>query len=125
MTVKILLDTNFLLDMIRFKINFEDFYPDEKIEFFVSSSTINELKSISNKKTKEGRLALVALKMIENEGIKVVDSMKDRVDEDLIELAKNKNFIVATNDKDLRKKLKINNIKTICLKYKKRIEVVE
>ncbi|MCS7093615.1 MAG: hypothetical protein RMJ18_00260 [Candidatus Aenigmarchaeota archaeon] len=125
MAVKILLDTNFLLDMIRFKINFEDFYPDEKIEFFVSSSTINELKSISNKKTKEGRLALVALKMIENDGIKVVDSMKDRVDEDLIELAKNKNFIVATNDKDLRKKLKINNIKTICLKYKKRIEVVE
>lgn len=125
MTVKILLDTNFLLDMIRFKINFEDFYPDEKIEFFVSSSTINELKSISNKKTKEGRLALVALKMIESEGIKVVDSMKDRVDEDLIELAKNKNFIVATNDKDLRKKLKINNIKTICLKCKKRIEVVE
>jgi len=124
MAKKILLDTNFLLDLLRFKIDFERLYFDEKTELFVSSSTLEELKSMTNKKRKEGRLALIALKIIESKNIKVVESLKKEVDEDLLELAKKYDFIVATNDKYLREKLKMNNIKVVCLKGKKRIEVI-
>jgi len=124
MVKKILLDTNFLLDLLRFKIDFERIYFDEKTELFVSSSTLEELKSMTNKKRKEGRLALIALKIIESKNIKVIESLKKEVDEDLLELAKKYGFIVATNDKYLREKLKMNNIKVVCLKGKKRIEVI-
>ncbi|MGC9058838.1 MAG: PIN domain-containing protein [Candidatus Aenigmatarchaeota archaeon] len=124
--VKILLDTNFLLDIFRFKVDLFQIYEIfENAELYVSSETLRELKSISNRKTKEGRLALIALDFIEKGKIKIIQSLEKEVDKDLIALAKKENFIVATNDKNLRKKLKIENIKVICLRNKKRIEVVE
>ncbi len=125
MVVKVLLDTNFLLDLLRFKVDlsiFQDF--EERTEIFISSEVLRELKSITNRKTKEGRLALIALKLIENKQIKVVQSLKREVDQDLIALAKKEGFIVATNDKDLKKKLKKENVRIICLRNKKKIEVM-
>jgi rRNA-processing protein FCF1 len=125
MTLKILLDTNFLLDMLRYKLDFSIFQElDESVELFISSETLREIKSMANRKTKEGRLAIVALKLIETQKIKIVQSLKKEVDEDLLELAKKEGFIVATNDKDLKEKLKKENVRIICLRNKKKIEVV-
>jgi len=125
MTLKVLLDTNFLLNMLRYKVDFSAFYDlEENIELFVSSEVLREIKSLANKKTKEGRLATVALKLIETRKIRVVQSLKKKVDEDLIVLAKKEGFIVATNDKDLKEKLKKENVRIICLRNKKKIEVV-
>jgi rRNA-processing protein FCF1 len=125
MVVKVLLDTNFLLDTLRYKIDFSIFQElEETTEFFISSETLRELKSIANKKTKEGRLALIALKLIESQKIKIVQSLKKEVDEDLLALAKKEGFIVATNDKDLKEKLKKENVRIICLRNKKKIEVM-
>jgi len=125
MTLKVLLDTNFLLDMIRYKVDFSSFDNlEEKVDLFISSETLREIKSVANRKTKEGRLALMALKLIESQKIKVVQSLKKEVDEDLLELAKKEGFIVATNDKDLKEKLKKENVRIICLRNKKKIEVM-
>jgi rRNA-processing protein FCF1 len=111
--------------MLRYKVDFLSFNNlEEKVDLFISSETLRELKSIANKKTKEGRLALIALKLIEARKIKIVQSLKKEVDEDLLELAKKEGFIVATNDKDLKEKLKKENVRIICLKDKKRIEVM-
>jgi hypothetical protein len=125
MTLSILLDTNFLLDMLRYKVDFSIFDNiEEKVELFVSSETLREIKSMANRKTKEGRLALIALKLIESQKIKIVQSFKKEVDEDLLALAKKEGFIVATNDKDLKEKLKKENVRIICLRNKKKIEVM-
>jgi len=125
MTLKILLDTSFVLDIFRYKIDFLVFQEfNENVELFISEETLREIRSIANRKTKEGRLAIVALKLVENEQIKVVRSLKKEVDEDLIYLAKKEGFIVATNDKDLKKKLKKENVRVVCLRNKKKIEVV-
>jgi rRNA-processing protein FCF1 len=125
MTLRILLDTNFLLDMIRYKVDFSSFDNlEEKADLFISSETLREIKSVANRKTKEGRLAIVALKLIESQKIKIVQSLKKDVDEDLLELAKKEGFIVATNDKDLKEKLKKENVRIICLRNKKKIEVM-
>jgi rRNA-processing protein FCF1 len=111
--------------MLRYKVDFSAFYDlEENIELFVSSEVLREIKSLANKKTKEGRLATVALKLIETRKIRVVQSLKKKVDEDLIVLAKKEGFIVATNDKDLKEKLKKENVRIICLRNKKKIEVV-
>ena len=125
MVAKILMDTNFILDVLRYKVDFSAFHElEEKAELFVSSEVLRELRSIANRKTKEGRLAMVALKLIENGQIKVVESLKKEADEDLIYLAKKEGFMVATNDKDLKEKLKKENVRVICLRNKKKIEVV-
>ena len=125
MTLKILLDTNFLLDMFRYKLDFSIFETlEERVELFISSETLREIKSMANRKTKEGRLTIVALKLIESQKIKIVQSLKKEVDEDLLELAKKEGFIVATNDKDLKEKLKKENVRIICLRNKKKIEVM-
>jgi len=125
MTLKILLDTNFLLDVLRYKLDFSIFQElEENVELFISSETLREIKSMANRKTKEGRLAIVALKLIESQKIKIVQSLKKEVDEDLLELSKKEGFIVATNDKDLKEKLKKENVRIICLRNKKKIEVM-
>jgi len=125
MMLRILLDTNFLLDMIRYKVDFSSFDNlEEKVDLFITSETLREIKSVANRKTKEGRLALMALKLIESQKIKIVQSLRKEVDEDLIELAKKEGFIVATNDKDLKEKLKKENVRIICLRNKKKIEVM-
>ena len=125
MPLKILLDTNFILDILRYKLDFSIFQDlDEKSELFISSETLRELKSIANRKTKEGRLAILALKLIESQKINIVESKKKEVDEDLIYLAKKEGFIVATNDKDLKEKLKKEDIRAICLRNKNKIEVL-
>jgi rRNA-processing protein FCF1 len=125
MVVKVLLDTSFLLEMLHYKLDFSIFQElEENVELFISSETLRELKSIANKKTKEGRLALIALKLIEAQRIKIVQSLKKEVDEDLLTLAKKEGFLVATNDKDLKEKLKKENVKIICLRNKKKIEVM-
>ena len=125
MTLRILLDTNFLLDMIRYKVDFSSFDNlEEKVDLFISSETLREIKSVANRKTKKGRLALMALKLIESQKIKVVQSLKKVVDEDLLALAKKEGFIVATNDKDLKEKLKKENVRIAYLRNKKKIEVM-
>jgi rRNA-processing protein FCF1 len=125
MVLKILLDTNFLLDFLRYKLDFSVFKElEESVELFITSETLRELKSVANKKTKEGRLALIALKLIDSQKIKVVQSLKKEVDEDLLALAKKEGFIVATNDKDLKEKLKKENVRIAYLRNKKKIEVM-
>ena len=125
MTLRILLDTNFLLNMLRYKVDFSIFDNlEEKVDLFISSETLRELKSVANRKTKEGRLALMALKLIESQKIKVVQSLKKVVDEDLLALAKKEGFIVATNDKDLKEKLKKENVRIAYLRNKEKIEVI-
>jgi rRNA-processing protein FCF1 len=111
--------------MIRYKVDFSSFDNlEEKVDLFISSETLREIKSVANRKKEEGRLALMALKLIESQRIKIVQSLKKDVDEDLIELAKKEGFIVATNDKDLKEKLKKENVRIICLRNKKKIEVM-
>jgi rRNA-processing protein FCF1 len=125
MVLKILLDTNFLLDFLRYKLDFSVFQElEESVELFITSETLRELKSIANRKTKEGRFALIALKLIETQKIKVVQSLKKEVDEDLLALAKKEGFLVATNDKDLKEKLKKENVRIAYLRNKKKIEVI-
>jgi len=125
MVVKVLVDTNFLLYLFKAKIDLESMYLEDKVEIFVPESVIKELESLKSLKTKEGRLACVALRVIKSSNINIVKSVKNNVDEDLIVLAKTFGFVVASNDKNLRKKLKMNNIKTICIRNRKKVEVIE
>lgn len=120
--MKILLDTNFLIDMVRFKVDL-DILSDliGKHEFATFSSVKDELKSLSKKTTGSGRHAEVALKFIEMNNIETINSSR-RPDNAMLE-AVDKNTLVATNDIALRKKLKSLGMKTIYLKSKKHLAI--
>ncbi len=117
--MKIIFDTSFLVTAIKFKIDFLS----ELIgnEFFVLDSVIKELKKISKGKKKESIAAKVALELIKLKKIKILKS-KDGTDKSLLIYGK-KDFVIATQDSELRKKLKSEKVKVIYLKGRKYLTV--
>ncbi|MEM5766320.1 MAG: PIN domain-containing protein [Candidatus Aenigmatarchaeota archaeon] len=120
--MKVFIDTNFLVDLIRFRIDIEKI--SELVsgyKLFVLSSNIFELKKIARNRGESGKLAKAALKLIKLKKINILKIEEDP-DKAFLNLA-DKNTIIATNDSELRKKLKKNGIKTIYLRGNKKLEV--
>ena len=118
---RIILDTNFLMLFGKFRIDLEKEL--ERISFgpyriFTLSSVVQELNKIASSKGEAGKNAKVALKLIESKKIKIIES-SGKVDDALLKMA-DENTIIATNDIELRKKLKT---KTIYLRAKKHLAV--
>ncbi len=108
---KIILDTNFVLIPAQFNVDI--FSEIDRICNFeyslcVLDKTFDELKNIIEKQRgKHKQAALLALKLLKAKKVKVVRTKEDKsVDELLIDLAKDKDVIVATQDRLLKKKLK-------------------
>jgi len=119
----ILLDTNFLIDVIRFKIDLDEL---DKLfltpfELFTLDSVLRELEKISKTKSQESKYAKVALELLKIKKIKIL-KVKETADKAILSLA-NENIVVATNDMELRKKLKVLGTKTIYLKSKKQLDI--
>jgi rRNA-processing protein FCF1 len=121
--MRILLDTNFLIDLIRFKIDFEEIYDLvlEKYELFTLTSIVNELYHISDGKTKESGYAKVILQLIRQGRIKVlkIDGEADKI---LLNLA-SPSTIIATDDMKLKQMLKKKKTKTIYIKSRKHLGI--
>lgn len=111
---KVLIDTNFFLVAYLQKIDI--FTEIERLllgdyEIFVSQGIINELEKVEKtaKKGREKTAAKIALKLIKEKNIKVVEN-SDGVDEFIFNFFKEnselKEKILCTNDKKLRRKIK-------------------
>jgi len=98
---RVIFDTNFLVDLCRFRIDMDelDNIVEEPFELCTLESVIKELEKLGTKEAK------VALKLIEAENIKILKFGMANTDNALVELAKTNDVIVATNDRELRKRL--------------------
>lgn len=109
MKEKVILDTNFLIDLARFKIGLNEELRnclDFPFEIFVLDQSLEELKDLSLKKPKTKAFFPLVKKIIEKEGIKIIKSETNKkVDQLLIDFSE-KNYLIATSDKELKKKLK-------------------
>lgn len=109
----IVLDTNIILDSLKFKIDlFEEIRRicDFNYEVKILDKTLKELENKPN-----GKLALAFIKQ---KKIKLINSKNaGYVDELLLELPQD--YIIATNDKDLKRELLKRNHPIITLKQKK------
>ena len=105
MEIKILLDTNFLLTMVRYKIHgLEEIKGKIPAKFFVLSRVIweMEVKAKDDKKIKnEMRIVKQILK---NNEVATIDSKIENVDTELMQYSKE--YVIATNDKELRERIK-------------------
>ncbi len=108
----IVLDTNIILDSIKFKIDL--FTELGRICSFsykiaVLDKTLNELENKKNSKT--------ALRLINKKNIQIIKTQNNYVDDLLFNL--NNDCIIATNDKELKRRLRKENKKIITIRQKK------
>jgi uncharacterized protein len=119
---KVILDTNFLLIPGLFKIDiFEEIKKvmNDKYDLFIIDGTIGELnKIIDNKnKSKDKLNAKIGLELIDLKKIKKIRSEERYVDDAIVNIA-DKNTVVATSDRELKRRLRKNKIGLISLRKK-------
>ncbi len=109
----VLLDTNFILSCIRKKIDFIDEIKMLGLKIIIPVEVKKELKNLlerSQKKTQEE--SRIALKLLEKNKFEEIELGIKNVDNGIVEFAnKNKDYIIATLDKEIQEK--IENYKLI------------
>jgi rRNA-processing protein FCF1 len=128
--MEIMLDTNFILTCVRQKVDFASLaneLTDEEVIFLVPSEVLNELKELSTRKGMkiiDKDAALLSLKILETIEPKPREVFlgNKTVDNGIINYIKDKDIILATLDKGLKRK--VSN-KVLTIKGRKNLGFVE
>jgi uncharacterized protein len=125
---KIILDTNFLLIPYQFKV---DIFTELKREcnfkytLFVLDKTIEELeKIIKTQKGKNKDAAKIGLQLLKLKKVNVIKTDSERYTDNVILDYSKEGYIVATQDKDLKRRLINHNVSVIVLKQKKILALI-
>ena len=117
--IKLIMDTNFAVIPFQFKV---DVYAelsrmiDEPYEICFLNFCIEEIKKLE--------FGDAALKLMEQKGVKFIDAERNgSVDDSIIDFAKKEGCIIATQDKELKKKALKENISVIFLRQKKYLKM--
>ena len=133
MTIKkIILDTNFL--MIPGEFNVDIISEIERIANFqytlwIIDKTMDELEKVADtaEKEKDRMAAKLAKQVIKKNKIKLIPTRKDDnriVDDIIVELVDKHEYIVATQDKGLKHKLKEKDVPLIILRQKRYLKML-
>lgn len=128
MTVKVILDSNFLLLPSQFRIDiFAELLNliNQRLEAVLLSVTYEELRKMAETGSSKMRQhALLGLKLAEKCRIVNVErDSKETNDDVIIRVAKQWSCPVATNDQTLRRRLRNINVPVIYLRQKSRLEL--
>ena len=111
--MQVILDTDFLLNSLKFKIDiFSEFNRilDAKFTVSILDKTLDELKG--------KKLEKLALAFIKEKDINIIKTDKLKKVDNLILDMTDKDTIVATQDKGLKRELRARNIKIITIRQK-------
>jgi len=127
-TLKVILDSNFLFIPTKFQIDvFEDLAKllNQRFEPVLLSSIYQELKTMAEKGApSRRRQASLALKLAEKcKKIDVEKHLEETNDDVILRIATLWKSPVATNDRELRRKLRARAIPVIYLRSKNRLEL--
>lgn len=114
--MRVILDTNFIVDSIRFKIPI--FSELAGNEIFVLDSIEKELETIIKRGTNEAKLAKLAKQVLESKGLKALKSIEKNTDMSLLAYSQ-KEYTIATQDSLLRNLIREKGGKTIFIRQKK------
>ena len=125
---KILLDTNFLMACSQFKVDiFAEFdrLCDFNYRLFVLDNILKELKDIiETQKSVHKDAAKVALQLLKLKKVNVVKTGSEKHTDNIILDYAEKGYLVATQDKDLKRRLINRDLSVIALRQKKVLVVV-
>ena len=126
-TLKIILDANFFFIPVQFRLDiFEELTNllNKRFEAVLLSSTKKELEGLVQSNPKIQNQALLALKFAEKCSFVTVDKMVDETYDDVVvRVAADWKCPVATNDKEMKKRLRKKGVATIFLRQKRRLAV--
>jgi rRNA-processing protein FCF1 len=120
---KVLLDTNFIIDLFRFKIDFSmiEELLGARCSLLMVKQSAKELSKIGDKYAK------VALEFLGLGRIGIVSAPGSTADDAIISYAvaqnDKKDFFVATNDIRLRKRLKESDVRVIYIRARKHLRI--
>ncbi len=108
--------------MVRHKIHgFEEIKGKIPAEFFVLGRVLHELKGLGKNDKKIKNEARIVQEVLKNNGVREIDSTTEDVDSELVTLSKE--YVIATNDKLLRRRVKQAGGKTIFIRSLTYIDV--
>jgi|TARA_B100001964_G_C14254832_1_gene611826 hypothetical protein len=117
--------------MICFQFKVDIFTQIDKISafnyrLFVLDKSIDELKKIvEEQKGKHKDAAKIALKLIAIKNIGIIKTKSnEKTDDIILDIASKEDFIVATQDKDLKRRLINQSVSIIVLKQKKTLVIM-
>ena len=125
----VIFDTNFLLAPHRFHVDIfseTEIALNEKVEFAVTTAVIDEIDKLIQESNPKFKRELLLAKTLARQ-CKIIDvelEPGETVDDSLVRVAKEKDFIVATSDTWLRKKLRAEGVRTLALRQRRYIELL-
>ncbi|MFB6213554.1 MAG: PIN domain-containing protein [Candidatus Nanohaloarchaea archaeon] len=119
MRKKVILDTNFLVAPFQLSLDLfeqlEELYPDAEI--YTLDDAVQEAKSIES-----GKYRALVEKLLETQDIEVLKTEGEgSVDDLLVKLSDE--YVIATNDRELRERLDETDAETVIIRSKKKLEV--
>ena len=122
MPTKLLVDTNFLLIPVRFKVDIfieSQNAVNDVIEFYVSSRVMDEIQILKERsKGAFVRELKLAERLAENCTV-IKDDSRTRVDQSLINLATREGMMIGTADSELRQNARKAGVKVVYLRQKR------
>lgn len=115
--MKVLLDTSFLVAVIENKIDMGmELKKFGKPELVVLDLVVNELKSLSEGRGKDSRNARLALQVLGNEMVNVLNAGEGNTDRKIAEYAEKMGMSVCTIDRKLKDSLRGKGAKVITIR---------
>ena len=118
MIKNIILDTNFILDCIKFHIDIRSEISRTLYENFTLS-----IFNITKKELRGKKYENLAMQVLDKMNVNIIESNALNVDQAILSLDKN-NLMVATSDKKLKEKLKKANIPILVIREKQHLRLI-
>jgi uncharacterized protein len=123
--VNVLLDTNALMMPVQFGI---DLYGELQILFgeiepIILKEVVDELSGIAKGRGRDAAAARVGLAMAERWTIVPSGSAAERVDDRLIQYARQEGCVVVTNDRNLKRALLEQGVDVVSMRNRKQLEL--
>jgi rRNA-processing protein FCF1 len=125
--VKVILDSNFL--MVPFQFNLDvfqeiEFLLQKKVDFIVPSGVKSELTALSSRGGEGSAEASLALQLASRcRVVEVALEANETVDDAIVKAAQKLGAVVATNDIELKNRLKLLKVPVVYLRDKSKLEV--
>ncbi len=118
--MKALLDTNFLMIPGEFRVDIlSELLALGYTEVFTIDLVVRELEKLAVSRGKEGRNARIGLEFIRKGGVIVLKAGSERTDDEILRLAKTKEYIACTQDRGLIKRIRKAGLQFITLRQGK------
>ena len=112
---KVILDSSFIITCVRQKIDFFEQINLMGMQILIPKQVIREIKNLKNSAAK------TSLKVLKKGKFKKIDLGKGKVDNLIINFAKKNDVVVATLDREIKKKTQNNKL---IIRGKKKLEVL-